>query len=132
MSNFPPHIQTIESVALHQYFGFKLLEAENGKAKAQITVTDNVINPAGMLHGGVVYSLCDVICYLAFLSKAGEDAFAATHDIFVSVLRSARAGDIVTFEGEITKLGKNLAFLESNAYVDGKKIATAKVTKSIL
>ena len=116
----------------HHYLALQGFESADGKGQLQLTVDDQHINPAKALHGGVVYSVLDVVSYIALLSLLPADKEAVTHDIHVSVLRPATKGDTVTFSAEIEKLGRSLAFINAKASVNGKTIATARVTKSIV
>ena len=39
--------------------GIKLLEVSDGRAKAMLEVTENHLNSAGTVHGGVIFTLAD-------------------------------------------------------------------------
>lgn len=53
-----------------------------------------------------------------------------THDIYVSVLRPVSVGSKVTLSGKVLQSGKNVIFLESEAHVGGKLVASAKLSKT--
>lgn len=125
-------LETVKAHPYHQYLDLEDFNSNEGTGSLTLKVSDKHINPAGVLHGGVVYSVLDVVSYIALLSKLTAKQEAATHDIHVSVMRPAKAGDTVSFVAQIEKLGKSLAFITSKAKVDGKTIATARVTKSII
>ncbi|ERJ20473.1 Putative esterase protein [Salinisphaera shabanensis E1L3A] len=117
---------------LHQHLGIETIESESGKARLSIVVGDNVINPAGVFHGGVLYLLCDVCAYAGLLSQLGAHTEAVTHDIHVSVMRGARAGEVVVFESNPVRVGRRIAFIDVSARVDERLIASARVTKTLL
>ncbi len=122
----------ISQIPLHQFLGVRDLTSSDGIAHLNIDVNAQTANPAGMLHGGVAYALCDVVGYAALLSVLPEGMQAVTHDIQVSVMRAASLGDVVTFQGRVLKQGARIAFLDAEARVNGEVIASARVTKSLL
>lgn len=116
----------------HEYLGLTDFGSENGQGKLRLVVSEKLINPAGALHGGVVYAVLDVVAYTALCSQLADKQEAATHDIHVSVMRPTKLGDVLEFSAEVEKLGRSLAFISATATVAGKKVATARITKSIL
>lgn len=86
----------------------------------------------GGLHGGALYTLLDATCLLALLPLLGKSEHAVTHDLHVSVMRAAPVGSTVCITGRVVRRGKQLAFLEARAECDGKLVAAARVTKSIV
>lgn len=125
-------LAAVESHPLHRYVGVETIHAEQGRAHFEITIGKNTVNPHGAFHGGVVYMLCDMACYAALMSELSAGENAVTHDIHVSVLRAAKIGDRVRFQGKVIKRGRNLGFMESEAYLGDQLIARATVTKSII
>ena len=125
-------LAAVESHPLHRYIGVETIHAAQGRAHFEITVGSNTVNTYGAFHGGVVYTLCDMACYAALMSELAEGEDAVTHDIHVSLLRAAKIGDRIRFQGKVIKRGRNLGFMESEAYLGEQLIARATVTKSIL
>lgn len=48
-----------------QFLGVELLEVGEGKATAEVIVRENLLNAHGTTHGGVVFSLADVVFAVA-------------------------------------------------------------------
>lgn len=117
---------------LHRAMGVERIDVDSDGARIDIVVGAGAVNPAGLFHGGIVYTVCDMACYAALLALLEEGENAATHDIHVSVLRAARAGDCVRFTGRVLRRTRNVAFLEAEARSNGELLARAAVTKSIL
>ena len=117
---------------LHKYLGVTSIESESGCGKLPLKITENIINPVGLFHGGVIYILCDVCAYSGLLSLMDDGVEAVTHDIQVSIMRPAKLGDFVYFNSEVVKLGKSLCFIDVKVTLKGQIIALARVTKSIL
>lgn len=127
--------QRLEAVLnhpLHSYLGVTGIDSADGEAILNFEITQNTINPAGVLHGGVVYALCDVCAYAGLLSLLTDREEAVTHDIHVSAMRSAVLGENVTLASTLIKRGRSLCFIDVEARVETRLIATARVTKSIL
>lgn len=126
-------IALLQTHPLHRAMGVTQIEAEAGRASLQIVVGDAAVNPRGALHGGVIYTLCDLACYAALSSELGEGEDAATTDLHVSVMRAARAGESIRVLASVLKRGRNVAFLQSDVQdAQGQLLARASVTKSIL
>lgn len=117
---------------LHRAMGVERIDSANGQARIEVTVGDGTINAAGMFHGGVLYTVCDMACYAALLGELADGENAATHDIHVSVMRAARVGDRIQFVGKVIRRGRNIAFMEAEARCGDEILARAAVTKSIL
>lgn len=122
----------VQALALHRHLGIGPIHAAHGRAHFEVRAGEALLNPAGSLHGGVIYTLCDVACYCALLTQLAPDEEAATHDLQVSLLRGARADQVLRFEGEVLKRGRQLAFGSAQVHANGKLLARAQVTKSIL
>lgn len=125
-------LSMVESHPLHRYIGVETIHAEAGKAHFSVEIGINTVNSRGAFHGGVVYTLCDMACYAALMSELTDGEDAVTHDIHVSLMRGAKIGDRVRFDGKVIKRGRNLGFMEAAAYLGDQLIARATVTKSIL
>jgi len=132
MNDYQNRIEGVLNLPLHQYFGIKSIEATDGRSVVTLEVGPSIINPAGMLHGGVIYALCDVAAYTALLSILAVEQEAVTHDIHVSVLRPVDEGKKIRIEAQVIKRGKSIAFIDSKATVEGIIFATARITKTII
>ena len=124
-------LNTIAALPLHKFLGVTALNSDAGRGALSITITENLINPAGIFHGGVIYVLCDVCAYAGLLSLLDENTEAVTHDIQISVMRSAKLADVVDFQSEVVKLGKRICFIDVKVTVCGEIVASARVTKTI-
>lgn len=75
--------------------GIRLEKAEAGHAVTSLTVTPDMFNFLGVVHGGLIFSLADA----AFAAASNVDhppSFAL--DISGSFLRTASVGDIIRAE----------------------------------
>ncbi|MCB0220464.1 MAG: PaaI family thioesterase [Chrysiogenetes bacterium] len=124
-------LESVRTVPFHQFLGLRIEEVSPGSARLTLPASDAMRNNEGILHGGITYALLDVACYCAAAPLFGNDENAVSHDIHVSVLRSAGDQD-VELRGRVLKRGRNIIFGESEAWSGGKLIARAAVTKSIV
>lgn len=127
-----PILKKVIEHPLHQSLGITTIESEEGNGRLTITIGDSALNPFGALHGGVLYLLCDVCAYAGLLSVMDSHTQAVTHNIHISIMKSAKLGDNVDVSSQLIKKGKNLCFIDVKASVSGHVIATANVTKSLI
>ena len=89
--------------------GIYVEELRPGFARAVKTVTEEDLNPVGLPHGGVYFSLADTAC---------GSAMAACGDVCVTIdssfhfLKSARLGDVLTAEARALPGGRTVCTLE--------------------
>ena len=55
-----------------QLLGIKFEEMGGGRCRASLEVKHHLLNPHGIAHGGVTFSLADSVCGGAALSAVGE------------------------------------------------------------
>lgn len=118
--------------AFHRFIGIHDLSSANGEGNLQFTVNSNTSNPNNKLHGGILYAMCDVCAYVALASILPQNRDAVTHDIQISIMRAASEGDELLFEANVSKLGRNLAFINTQVFKGDTLIAEARVTKSLI
>lgn len=118
--------------------GGKLEEWREGYVRLGLVLEESHTNPNGVMHGGVVTALMDealgaVIASVRGLDKMGESPHA-TVDMNVSFLSNARAGDEITVEGRVLKVGRSVAFGEAEARrrSDETLIAKGRFTFAII
>ncbi len=79
--------------ALAKHLGIKLLEVKPGYAKASIKITKELLNAAGVTHGGTIFSLADVV-FGAASNSHGPLALAM--DVSIHFLKTTREGALLT------------------------------------
>jgi acyl-CoA thioesterase len=80
------------------YIGIEVDRLDKGYALCSLTVTEQMINFLGLLHGGLVFSLADV----AFSAASNSD-YSPSYalDVSGSFLRSAKVGDRLISEAKL-------------------------------
>lgn len=110
--------------------GFRLVEAERGRAVFEGRPDRSVYNPLGGVHGGYAATLLDSACGVAVASALGPDRGHTTLELKVSYLRglSERSGT-VRAEGRLVSLGQRVGFAEATLHDEsGRLCATATST----
>jgi uncharacterized protein (TIGR00369 family) len=125
-------VQAVLDIPLHRFIGIHLLDPADPTAGIWFPVGASAQNQVRLLHGGVVTALLDVAAYLALLPHLGADEHAVTHDQAVSLLRPVPADRRVEVVGTVLRRGRAVAFLRADATVDGRLVATAQVTKTVV
>jgi uncharacterized protein (TIGR00369 family) len=125
-------VQGVLDVPMHRWLGLSLADPADPGQGLVLPVGANAVNNAGVLHGGIVAALLDVVAYLRLLPELPDDVNAVTHDASCSLLRSVREGGTVLLRADLLHRGRTLAFLRSEATVEGAVVAFGQVTKSLL
>lgn len=133
MSFLEQQLAFVREHPLHRAMGVREIVFGDGEASTEIEVAADQVNPAGLFHGGIVYTVADMVCFVALLTLLAPGETAATHDLHVSVMKAARIGERVRFHGRVLRQGRSLAFMEAEVHGGGGQLlARATVTKSIL
>jgi uncharacterized protein (TIGR00369 family) len=105
--------------------------ADDGSARITFEVTDEHLNPAGTLHGGVLATLVDTAMGTAVRTAAGDDDVPATSQLTVTYLRPGTTGPLVV-TGRVRTRGEHLTVCEADVEQDGKSIGHAVATFALL
>ncbi len=125
-------VASVMEVPLHRHLAIGLIDQQDPARGIELTVDQRHLNNVGVLHGGVFPACLDVAAYLAVLPELAPDSHATTVSNTTSIARGARAGDVIRFEGAVTRVGRTLAFTSARASVDGAVIATCELVKAIV
>lgn len=98
-----------------------------GYAICRTTVTPRMLNPGGILHGGVPYTMADTSMAIALLSSLSPQQRMSTIEIKISYFKAATEGEL-TCSTRIIRHGKRIVFLESDIEHGGRLIAKATGT----
>jgi acyl-coenzyme A thioesterase 13 len=92
-----------------------LVSATNGSMVASLKVNANHLNSKDSLHGSVSATIVDWAGGMAIASTGLEKTGLST-DIHVSYVSTARLGDVLTIEGSVSKVGRNMGFTTVTIY----------------
>ena len=85
----------------------------DGWATATWTPTELACNPAGTVHGGVYGVVHDAAMNFATNAALESGDRAATLELKYSTMRAAQAGDALTVRGEVVRVTRQVAYLET-------------------
>ena len=99
---------------------------KDGGATVEIELTDEVLNPLGMAHGGTIFTLCDIA---AGSAAASQGTVAVTLDSNIHFLRRAKDTEKLVARGRVVKAGRTTGLVTAEVFDDTDKlIATADMT----
>lgn len=111
--------------------GLAFSKVESGGSLCVLEVRDELMNPNGILHGGVVYSMADTGMGAALHTLLPADEMCATIEIKIVYLRAVTSG-MLRCETRVIQKGNKIAVVESEVMNDGRLAAKALGTFSIL
>jgi acyl-coenzyme A thioesterase 13 len=128
------HSKALLDHPYQRYCGLELVEQRPGYCKCSFRVTEAIDNLSHTLHGGVIYSMLDVVSMLATLPILADDEYALTNSFSSSLMSAASLNAEVVVEASVIRSGRNLIFTQSSAWKfdqDGKRtqIASAQLSK---
>lgn len=113
-----------------QLIGWRLLTRGEGSSRYELDVTQQHLNPNGVLHGGVLFSLADNGMGAALTSLLEEGEQCASIAVNIAFLRAVTAGTLICDTRTVQK-GRTVAFLESEIRNGEQVVARAQGTFSI-
>jgi len=101
-----------------------------GRSECQLDVGPAHLNPHGVVHGGVLFSMADTGMGKALYPSLAEGELCATIEIRIAYHRPVSEGRIVC-DSRVVSRGKRIAHLESDLMVGDALVARATGTYSI-
>ncbi len=104
--------------------GAKLINSKKGYCRIKLDVKPKHLNAGGIVHGGVLASLCDVSLAGAVSTVMQKGKWCVTAQLNVEFLLPALPNQPIFGFGRITKMGNTLAFVEGGVETKDKKLLT--------
>lgn len=117
-------------VGFQVLIGLDIYERGDGFSRARIALTPEHMNPHGVCHGGVIYSMADTGMGAAVYSRLAEDESCATIELKVVYIGSISEGTLEC-ESHLVHKGRRVAVLESEVRCGEKLVAKALGTFAI-
>ena len=133
----PKYISRIKNYLEHQHFmkhlGFRLDEIKPGETQGFLEVKEIHRQQKGLLHGGVVTTIADIVAGFAAYTLVPEDYNVVTGEIKVSFLNPGLTNKIYA-RGWVLKSGRKLNFCEAEVWemYNGEKRMLAKASTSMI
>lgn len=116
--------------AFSQLLGMKFHNLADGQCTASLDVKEHLLNPLGIAHGGVTFSLADSACGGAALSALGAPRIV-TQDMQIRYHGPVRPGEI-TAQAEVVHLGSRTITTHCRVVQNEILVATVSATFAIL
>jgi uncharacterized protein (TIGR00369 family) len=105
--------------------------ADDGTARLELDATEEHLNEAGTVHGGVLATLVDTAMGQAVRSLTGEGDVPATSQLTLTYLRPGKPGRLQA-TGRVSKQGDHLTVCEADVEQDGRTLVHAVATFAVL
>ena len=105
MNNIDELIQAT-MVGFIDYTGMKVTKAGNGHAEGEIEIQPHHLNPAGALHGGLIFSLMDTIGGFATRTLGVLPTTLCSN---INYLRPTMGTKVLKAKADVIKRGKNIS-----------------------
>lgn len=115
---------------LIEWLKAKVLEADEGRVKMEFKVEPYMLNPLGIMHGGIMATILDEVMGAASFTLGRPNGFA-TINMNVDFLKPAKAGEIIWAEGTIVRAGKSVLHIKAELY-NAKNHLLAKATSNMI
>jgi len=103
------------------FLGIRIDKVEEGYASSSVTITGDMINFLGGVHGGLIFSLADV----SFSSASNRDHLPSyALDVSGSFLKTAKVGDVIVAEAKLVHTTKRTGFYRMEVFNGDELIAT--------
>ena len=109
----------------HQMHGLKILSLADGYAEVFMPASPDILNPLGNVHGGAIYTLCDVAAGTAAASRGPA---GVTLSSAMSYLRPGHAGEDLLARTCELKSGRTTAVYSVDVYQGDRLIANGQFT----
>jgi len=107
-----------------QWLRGRLDRAEEGRVEVSFSVREEMCNPAGILHGGVISGMLDEVAGIAVFSL-GRDTFFTSINLQVDFLRPANLDEEVKVVAEVIRAGERIIHVETQMLKEDKILAKA-------
>ena len=112
-------------------FGVNFKEC-SGKIIADFVVKESMLQPFGLLHGGVTASIGEGVASIMANVIAGPENYAVGQSLNVNHVRSARLGDRVEISIDEVHLGRTSHVWRLNFTKNDKVLSSLTMTMAIL
>lgn len=117
---------------LRTFLDFDLESPEPGHCTARVVIGDAHLNPNGVVHGGVVFTMADTAMGRATLDLLAEGEICASIELQLRFLRPVAVGEL-RVHAEVLRRGRRVVQLEARAFdVDDDLIAVATGSFAVL
>lgn len=122
-----------DGAPIAQTLGWRLVHAEEGLVRLALPVGEHLMHGGGIVHGGVLSTLCDSAMANAVMSKLHKGQRFTTTQLNLNFIRAVSGSGEISCEGRVVKLGNRVTFTEATVQdCNGAVCVTATSTYVIL
>lgn len=127
----PATLDRANAISLLKTLGIHLVEIGDRHAVMQVEIDERHRNYLGGVHGGVIATLIDTVCFFPQpLLPSGQAA--TTVDLNVSYVRSANVGDRLSARAELLHMGRRTASLAVRVFDQHERLIAHGTTTLLL
>ena len=115
---------------LPSYLGIRTVEVGPARMVAELEVRDELLNPFGFAHGGVVAGLVDHVLGAVLYPVIERGQWAATTEFKLNLVAAVRSG-VLRAEAIIVAMSRRTAVVQIDVKNDGQLAALAQGTVMI-
>ncbi len=117
---------------LRRFLGMDIEDVGSGHAIARLEVSEDLLNPNGVVHGGVLFTMVDTAMGQATMTLLEEGQLCASIEIHIRFLRPVSAGQLEA-DATVIRRGRRVIHLESRICdMDGLLVATGAGTFAVI
>ena len=116
---------------LPAYLGIQTTGVEPGRLTCELQVTDELLNPFGAAHGGVVSALIDHALGAVCFPVIPRGSWPATQEFKLNFTAPARPGLMVA-QAQIVSMSKRTAIVRIDVSNHGRLVCAAQGTVAIM
>ena len=113
------------------HLGIEIVSMLDGTAELTVELVPELLNGAGMAHGGLIATLVDGAAGAAASSVVAEDKMAVTTDLNLSCLKSCFHG-VLTAKGKVIHRGQRLMHADVEVCSEQTLIARGAVSFMVI
>jgi acyl-CoA thioesterase len=110
--------------------GLEMTERGDGVSRCRLEVDEKHLNPHGVVHGGVLYSMADTGMGAAVYSRLEPEESCATIELKVVYIAAVRGGTLEC-ESRVVHRGRRVVVLESEVRSGDRLLAKALGTFAV-
>jgi uncharacterized protein (TIGR00369 family) len=115
-----------------KFLGIEVVEVTEGRAVIEMVPADELVNFAGVVHGGFISMLADSAMGRALHSALPQSERHVTFDLKMNFINAVKAGERLRATGTVVRAGQRIALCECRVEgPEGRLVATATGTFSV-
>jgi uncharacterized protein (TIGR00369 family) len=123
----------LEKQEFMHHIGFNIDVIKEGRVEGRMNLSKIHLQQTGLVHGGVIATIADIVAGFAAYSLVGADVKVVTGELKISYVRPA-VGEVLIAHGWVLKQGRKINFCEAEVFVskEGNTKLVAKASTSMI